>query len=148
MWRFVAIGIVVLSGCLSPEERAYNLAARQRLLDQANEAVICETKDECEAAWGRAVAWVSERCGWKVKSQSDYMIETHGPMKSSPSLLACRVNRVPLDAKSARFDVTVACGYEYVPCTDDVLAAKASFVRAVGGLLKTMRAPDTLPADE
>ena len=132
----------LILGCLTPEEQAARAAQRDDLAMRANAPLICTSKDECEAAWGRAVAWVSQDCGWKIRTQTDYVIETEGPSETSPSLLACRINRVPLDAKSARFDLTVACGYKYSSCYDEITLKKARFGETIRKLPATLRRPD------
>ena len=134
----VVVAALHLTACLSYDQMAERSAAQQRLRVRANVPVICQSREECEVAWGRAVAWVSSTCGWKVKNQTDYLIETEGPIKGEAQV-ACRVNRVPLDATRARFELVASCGEAWV-CDDRILAAEADFADTINAFIKSIRA--------
>jgi len=59
----------ILSGCVNassaPEVKA--------------DPITCSAKVECDAKWSRAVSWVAQNSAYKIKTTSDYLIQTYGP---------------------------------------------------------------------
>lgn len=98
---------LLLAGCgLSPEYRAVQNNLLNRL--EATRPV-CNDKESCERMWAAAASWVSQNCGYKIKMQTDLLIETHGPLKSETAL-ACRVRKEPVIGKATSYKLVAATG--------------------------------------
>ena len=119
--------LVASAGCMTAEQRAaYQQSASRQL--------VCDGKDQCDIAWGRAVAWISMNCRFKIHTQTDLVVETEGPLPSPSTDIACRANRVPLGHDRAEIDFAASCGNIF-GCVPDVLEVRARFSDSIAAVL-------------
>ena len=133
---------LVLSGCGTDDPPP---PARADLIARANAPVICEGARECDVAWGRAIAWVSQTCRFRIAMHSEWLIETDRDRRPADWRLSCRVNRVPIDDRRARLDLAAWCNGVRVlgfgTCSPDELESRAAFHDAVMEVIERSRAP-------
>lgn len=112
MSAFMGVSLAVsasflLAGCgLSPQYRAAQNDSLNRL---ETTRPVCSAKESCERMWAAAASWVSQNCGYKIKTQTDLLIETHGPLKHETAL-ACRVTKEPVLGKATSYKLVAATG--------------------------------------
>lgn len=54
---------------------------QQSIIDaEANAPLTCTKGDDCEIKWGRALQWILSNSAYKIRSQSDSLIATEGPL--------------------------------------------------------------------
>lgn len=99
------------------------------ILAEAARPVTCDSPDDCEVKWGRALQWVLNNSAYKIQTQTDMMISTYGPEANSP-LPAFTVNRVPKGGGVYEFNWRAACNNMF-GCSPNLTLAKAAFVRAI-----------------
>jgi|SRR5215475_8604221 len=127
---------LALSGCLP-----IAVASMCRVSERAKEPVVCATQDECDVAWQKAIEWVVQRCAFKIRTQSESLVETEGPEPAPSNDVACRLERIPSEeAGSAQLQLTATCGNWY-GCTPDTLYLRAAFNDEMRAAIAASRAP-------
>ena len=122
------LAIVVLSLCvagcetMTPEQ----LAAQNA---QAARPVGCQGQEDCEVKWGRATRWVLDHSEFKIRSQSETMIATMGPLPNDPTP-AFTITKIALGQGAYEFDFRGGCDNMF-GCVPSMTASRASFVAAV-----------------
>jgi hypothetical protein len=91
--------------------------------------VTCATAADCAAKWSRAAAWIAQNSGYKVKTQSDIMIQTEGPTDSS-AIAAFTVTRVANAAGGAAISLDGGCD-NFLGCVPTMGQSRASFAAFV-----------------
>lgn len=125
-----------LSGCLP-----IAVASWSRLCDRAKEPVVCANRDECDAAWQKAIEWVSQRCAFKIRTQTESLVETEGPAPAPSNDVACRLERISgAEAGSAQLELTARCGNWY-GCTPEPLYLRAAFHEEMRAAIASARVP-------
>jgi hypothetical protein len=119
--RGLALGIcLALAGCLP-----IAVTNRFDVAEQARQAAVCASPEACDAAWARAVDWVSSNCAFRIQTQSDVLVQTEGPLGAPNTDVACRLERVPV-AEGARLELTPSCG-NWFECDPERDYFKAKF---------------------
>lgn len=90
--------------------------------------IICSKGEECEVRWGRSVAWVSQNSYWKMRNQTDALIETEGPL-DSPNL-AYSITKTPLGGGKYEIGFSAGCGNMF-GCVPDAYDAREDFTTFV-----------------
>ena len=125
-----------LAGCLPVTAVLWS-----QLSERAKEPVVCAARDECDVAWQKAVAWVSQRCAFKIRTQTDSLVETEGPAPAPSTDVACRVDRIPAgEGGSAQLEITARCG-NWFGCTPEPLYLRAAFHDEMRAAIAAARAP-------
>jgi len=125
-----------LSGCLP-----IAVAAMYGVSERAKEPAVCASRDECDAAWQKAIEWVAQRCAFKIRTQTESLVETEGPQPAPSNDVACRLERIPgAEAGTAQLELTATCGNWY-GCTPDALYLKAAFNDEMRAAIAAARAP-------
>ena len=139
--RGATLGLCLgLAGCLP-----IAVASWSHLSERAEEPVACATKDECDAAWQKAIEWVSQRCAFKIQTQTESLVETEGPSAAPSNDVACRLERVPTgDAGSAQLEITARCG-NYFGCVPEPLYLRAAFHDEMRAAIAAARTPAPPP---
>jgi len=131
-----------LAGCLP-----IAVALSYQVSDSANEPVVCATKDECDASWQKAVEWVSNRCAFKIQTQTENLVETEGPLPGPNNDVACRLERVPTgESGSAQLEITARCG-NYFGCIPEPLYLRAAFHDEMRAAIAAARTPTSSPRE-
>jgi len=107
--------------------------AQTVLKQQTRDLVIkCASKDECDAKWGRALAWVSQNSSFKIRLASDLLITTEGPIDEFGyrSLSSFIINRIPEGGGVYRIEFSSACVStpSCAPSHDELLASFGAYV--------------------
>ncbi|MDR3507015.1 MAG: hypothetical protein P4L64_03860 [Caulobacteraceae bacterium] len=113
-----------LAGCetITPEQ----LAAQNA---QASRTVECRGQEDCDVKWGRATRWVLDNSEFKIRSQSETMIATMGPLPNDPTP-AFTITKIALGQGAYEFDFRGGCDNMF-GCVPSMTASRASFVNAV-----------------
>jgi len=114
-----------------------HMSSVEKFSDKGPMQLVCDGKDECEAAWGRALIWVTENCPYAIQTQTDSLITTAGPAAYRPEL-ACRVTRAPMGKGKARLLFGAACG-NILACQPSPEEAHASFYAFVNEGMEVVR---------
>jgi hypothetical protein len=130
-----------LAGCLP-----ITAALWCQLSESANTPVACATKDECDASWQKAIEWVSNRCAFKIKTQTESLVETEGPLPAPSNDVACRLDRISTgEAGAAQLEITAQCG-NYFGCVPESLYLRAVFHDEMRAVIEAARAPAAPPS--
>jgi hypothetical protein len=115
-----------LAGCVTatPEQQT-------ALAVQAARPVTCQGAEDCEVKWSKATQWVLNHSGYKIRSQSDTMIATMGPLPSDPTA-AFTITKLAQGAGLYTFDFRGGCDNIF-GCIPSLVQSKASFVTEVMG---------------
>jgi len=124
MNRYLSMVIVLLlAGCatMTPEQ----IAAKQVKEANAEREVMCVKGKDCDVKWGRAIDWIVRESKWKIKIQTDNLIQTSGLDSGDSRHPGFVVTKVGVG--NGRFQITMdwQCG-----CIGDMLndpTLKASF---------------------
>ncbi|HXZ86306.1 MAG TPA: hypothetical protein VEI82_12535 [Myxococcota bacterium] len=141
MRRLGLLLYLALSGCLPMV-----VPGRLDVARRAERPAVCESRQECDAVWPKAVDWVAHRCAFDIKTQTDSLVETEGPAGAPSTDVACRLERAPAhEAGQSQLELTASCGnwFECLPERDYFLAAFNDDMRAA---IEASRAPATPPA--
>jgi hypothetical protein len=131
-----------LAGCLPIAAALWS-----DLSERAKEPVACETKDECDASWHKAIDWVSQRCAFKIQTQTEDLVETEGPLPGPSNDVACRLDRVSTgEAGSAQLEITARCG-NYFGCIPEPLYLRAAFHDEMRAFIARARMPASSPTE-
>jgi hypothetical protein len=118
----VVVLCLALAGCLPVA-----VAARLGVAARAREPAVCSSAEECDAAWATGVAWVSQHCAFEIKTRTDRLVETDGPLAAPDTDVACRLERVALpEAGAARLELTPSCG-SWFDCSPERVYLVARF---------------------
>jgi hypothetical protein len=131
-----------LPGCLP-----ITAALWSQLSDRAKEPVTCATKDECDAAWQKAIEWVSQRCAFRIQTQTETLVETEGPQPWPSNDVACRLDRVSTGAGATQLEITARCG-NYFGCVPEPLYLRAAFHDEMRAAITAARTPAVPKAGE
>jgi hypothetical protein len=125
-----------LAGCLPVAAALWS-----QLSERAEKPVACATQDECDAAWRKATEWVSQRCAFKIRTETESLVETDGPLPAPSNAVACRLDRIPSgEAGSAQLEITARCG-NWFGCTPDPLYLRAAFHDEMRATIAAAHAP-------
>lgn len=91
----------------------------------ANTPITCNSEEDCDRKWARAVHWVTQYSVYKVHMVSDNMIQTSGPRRSSTKS-AFTVTKYAIGDKLYTIDFNSACN-NWFACTPSSMELKASF---------------------
>jgi hypothetical protein len=117
------------------------VASWSELAARAKEPVACATQDECDVAWQKAIEWVSDRCAFKIQTQTESLVETGGPLPGPSNDVACRLDRIPTgDSGSAQLEITARCG-NYFGCIPEPLYLRAAFHEEMRAAIAAARMP-------
>lgn len=122
--RFAAVALTaMLFGCASSPDDPRNDA-------EAVAPLTCASKEQCDAYWQRAQAWVGNNSGYRIRLANDTIIETFGPFGSKVDL-AYRITRVPEGNNGARIFILPACDniFGCYPTRTEAIKAFKRFVR-------------------
>lgn len=123
-----AVGLavfVLLPGCATPPS-----PARQALIEEFRQTVpTCRAQSECSAKWEAAQIFVARVAGYKVRTVTNVLIETAGPVGYSPSL-AMQVVKEPIGGGGYRIRVEMNCANVF-GCQPDILETAVAFNRYV-----------------
>jgi hypothetical protein len=141
--RAATLGLCLgLTGCVP-----IAVALWSQLDESANAPVACATKAECDASWQKAIEWVTQRCAFKIQTQTDALVETEGPLPAPSNDVACRLERVATDeAGSARLEITARCG-NYFGCIPEPLYLRAAFHDEMRAAIAAARTPASAPPE-
>jgi len=80
-------------------------------------------------AWSEAIEWVSQRCAFPInkQTQSEYMVETEGPLGAPSNAVACRLQRnLGVQPGTEQIELTARCG-NWFDCTPELMYFRAAF---------------------
>lgn len=122
----IVVACIFLSACgtTTPAQRA-------ALNAEASRPVVCTSDRDCRVKWSRAIAWVSQNSAYKFKTQTDFLIQTMGPLSDDTSS-AFTITRTANADGTATIDFAAGCD-NFLGCIPSVLEEKASFVHFVMG---------------
>jgi hypothetical protein len=133
-----------LAGCL-----AIAVPLRLDVASRAARPAVCVTREECDAAWAKAVEWVSQRCAFKIQTQTNELVETAGPSDAPSTDVACRLDRVPdpeAEAGTARLELTPRCG-NWFECDPERTYLQAAFNDEMRAAITAGREPTRAPSE-
>ena len=94
------LGVFGLTGCaqnVSPQVAA-----------QAQAPIYCENKQQCDAYWTKAKAWIAMNSGWKIQMADETVIATYSPIGNS-AILGYQVVKTPMGGERHEIVVQTAC---------------------------------------
>ena len=117
----------LLSGCVSPAQRAKN----QEEIDAS--VPYCQTEKQCKVEWEAAATWVSQHCGMKIQTSTDSLIQTFNSPPNSPTT-SCTVTKVQGPGHQQAFTVHVGCAniFGCVPNSKDMIIAFGTALKEAG----------------
>ena len=125
---------VALAGCLPMA-----VPARLDVQRRAARTPTCDSKGECYTAWNEAIEWVSQRCAFPIKSESQFLVETDGPGRWPSTSIACRLQRnLAIAPGTEEIQLTPTCG-NWVDCTPELVYFQAAFNDQIWDALREMR---------
>lgn len=128
---------VALTGCLPIAAALWS-----RLDERAKEPVECASPAECEIAWQKATEWVAQRCAFKIRTETESLVETDGPLAAPSNAVACRLERIPAgETGSAQLELTASCG-NWFGCTPEPLYLRAAFHDEMRAAIAAARPPN------
>lgn len=117
----------LLSSCaLTPEQQAFIADRNQQWLESRPK---CYGQENCERMWVSAQSWVATRCGMKIQTATDAVIQTYTAVDGNLSL-HCSVVKEPIGSDGYILSITTGCGNLF-GCAVDPWAAAFDFNRAV-----------------
>lgn len=119
------VSAAFLAGCMSTQRNEIQANP------EAMAPLTCSGKEECDRYWQRAQAWIALNSAYKIQTQSDATLQTHGPINSRVEL-AYTITRVPEANGSARILIAPSCGNIF-GCSPNPAEAIVSFKRYVKG---------------
>lgn len=126
--RATALGLcLALGGCLP-----IALVGRFDVASRAENRATCGSSAECDAAWADAVHWVAQRCAFNIRTQTDTVVETEGPLGAPSTAVACRVERNAPPEGGTQLVFAASCGnwFDCLPELDYLQAAFNDDMRA------------------
>lgn len=131
---------LLLFGCstITPEQNAY-------LTVMANMPIYCESGEDCEVKWGRALMWVTRNSYWKIRVQTNDLITTEGPFDTVYA--AYQIQKVPLGNNRYEIVMNLGCGNPF-GCVPSLLELKADFVQFVNVETKPKTLSEESPIDK
>jgi hypothetical protein len=103
------------------------IPARLDVHSRAERVPVCESKAQCDTAWNEAIEWVSQRCAFPIKTQTETLVETEGPLGAPSTALACRLERVAgHDSGTEQLELNASCG-NWFDCTPELVYFQAAF---------------------
>lgn len=121
---FLAGFSLVLAGCaVGPKLDSFEIM-------EANEPLVCASKEQCDLYWQKAQIWVTENSHYRIQMANDTIIQTFGPANSSP-YLAYIITKHP-DALSGGSRIKISGGCANIfGCNPPLINAALSFKRYV-----------------
>lgn len=116
----VSIG---LSGCAQKVD--------PQIAAQAQQPVYCQGKDQCNAYWSRAKAWIAMNSGWKIQMADETVISTYSPVGNS-AVLGYQVVKTPLGGDKSEIVVQTACANMFgcIPGAAEQTAKLKNYIKA------------------
>jgi hypothetical protein len=111
-----AVSIILLTGCVSKQERAARTAklnndikTQQNALAEAinNSIVTCDNKASCEKAFSLTKIYVREHSYMKIQFSDDTIINTYNPTKAG--YIGMSATKVPDVGDTAKIKLSVNC---------------------------------------
>lgn len=103
----VVLAAVALSGCaMTPEQQAFVADRQQRFNDTRPK---CFNDGDCQRLWSAAQSWVATRCGMKIQTLSDSIIQTYNSIDGNMAL-QCNVVKEPLPGNGYQITIATGCG--------------------------------------
>jgi len=133
---------LVLTGCLP-----LALVARFDVASRAENRATCASSAECEAAWADAAQWVAQRCAFDIRTHTDTLIETEGPIGAPSTSVACRVERVTPAEGGSQLVFSASCG-NWFQCLPELDYLQAAFNDDIRSGIEARRAPTVTPPSE
>jgi hypothetical protein len=100
----------------------------QEQIDAARE-VTCNTKEDCELKWARATKWIQDNSYWKLRTVTDNLLTTEGPMNEVYT--AYEVTKFPKGDSVYEIQFKAGCHNMGLGCHPSIGKATASFKRYV-----------------
>ncbi|MBS2218962.1 hypothetical protein KFZ07_25645, partial [Salmonella enterica subsp. enterica serovar 1,4,[5],12:i:-] len=75
---------------------------------QAQAPIYCENKQQCDAYWTKAKAWIAMNSGWKIQMADETVIATYSPIGNS-AILGYQVVKTPIGGERHEIVVQTAC---------------------------------------
>jgi len=121
--------LFLLAGCatMTPEQ----IAAKKAMEANAAKEIICLKGDDCDVKWGRAIDWIKKESKWKIKTQTDNLIQTLGLDSTDNRHPGFVVFKTPVGSERFRITMDTVCD-----CFENPLLFKASFNTFVLGEVK------------
>lgn len=119
----VVLSVLVLGSCaMSPAQQAFVADRQQRFADSRPK---CFNDSDCQRVWSAAQSWVATRCGMKIQTLSDSIIQTYTAVDGNMSL-HCSVVKEPIAGNGYVVSITTGCGNLF-GCVVDPWAAAFDF---------------------
>jgi hypothetical protein len=96
----LALAALALTGCTTANNNPLTQAS-------ANAKVVCENASHCERLWEFAQVWVAQTSGYKMRTITNNIIWTEGPLVQRVEL-AYEITKVP--AGDGKYEIVVAAG--------------------------------------
>lgn len=105
--------------------------------------VTCSGSEDCEKRWARALDWVQRNSHWKLRTVTDTVITTEGPLDTTYA--AFEITKFPLGSGRYELRFRAGCGNIF-GCVPSIQALQADFNVSVGytdasDVSKTLAAP-------
>ena len=126
--KFLVIALVLFfSGCATEYVNPYLDGKHSVAAGNTTESiqpVKCSDKADCDAKWGKSLAWVANNGRWKIQLSNDSIIQTYGPGNSiNNAFTVIRQNNAD---GSGSIDIQVRCGNLF-GCTPSVKDHERAF---------------------
>ncbi|MEG1691286.1 MAG: hypothetical protein RR308_16170 [Hafnia sp.] len=115
--------VIALSGCaqkVDPQTAA-----------MAQQPVYCQGKEQCDAYWSRAKAWIAMNSGWKIQMSDETVISTYSPVGNS-AVLGYQVVKTPMGGDKSEIVVQTACANMFgcIPGAAEQTAKLKNYIKA------------------
>ena len=116
------LSIVFVSGCAQQ--------VNPQVAAQAQEPVYCQGKEQCDAYWAKAKAWIAMNSGWKIQMADETVISTYTPVGTS-AVLGYQVVRTPLGDDKSEIVVQTACANMFgcIPNASEQTAKLKNYIK-------------------
>lgn len=71
--------------------------------------IYCAGGEDCEVKWGRSIQWILQNSQWKIRMQTNEIIDTYRGDNTSAKT-AFTINKIPLGSNRYQIVMSAACG--------------------------------------
>lgn len=120
---FASASFLILASCetMTPVQRS-------AMETNAAMQVTCSGQQDCEMKWARALDWVQRNSHWKLRSATDMLISTEGPLDTTYA--AFEVTKFPIGNGTYEIRFRAGCGNIF-GCVPSIKQLTADFKTTV-----------------
>ena len=123
------IAVIILSGCVTPQERRNQQAALEREFQKT--VPVCIEGIDCDRMWAAARRWVLDNSGFRLQHYGSDFMETYNNRNSAETSTWARVTKEPGRGGQSRILIELGCNNWFSCSLSPLGEAKLRFNRHV-----------------